>query len=303
MSAGHSSDAGAPASLAEFDMQEASRRFQSLWSSTFAMIQERNRLAHEIETSAEATEHAFLRTFPYYSRDKTIHKNIDTLVHALDTWQQRLSKGPGAHVNVPTPEQMNAWTSAVTQLFDLLAQTSQTMNDPSGSEMMYGVRAKYPNALKQPRDADEPNDDDDIAAKADTRLDMIQSIDTMPRTSHATSSTFDERDAIALLAQDEAWRDQDKHLEHLSASIGRQHSISMRMNEELELQSGIISGLDQDVEATGLRLGGAQTRLERFRESVREHGTYMYFSTNTTGSLWMIFVLIIILILLVTFVK
>ena len=45
------------------------------------------------------------------------------------------------------------------------------------------------------------------------------------------------------------------------------------MNEELELHTGIISSLDADVESTGLRLGGASTSLERFRQSTREHGT------------------------------
>ena len=64
------------------------------------------------------------------------------------------------------------------------------------------------------------------------------------------------------------------------------------MNEELELQTGTVAYPHTDVESTGLRLGGASTRLERFRESVKEH-----------GSLWTIFVCIVILILLIAWVK
>ncbi|WFD36073.1 hypothetical protein MCUN1_002944 [Malassezia cuniculi] len=86
--------------------------------------------------------------------------------------------------------------------------------------------------------------------------------------------------------------EQDSRLDMLAASISRQHMLSVQMNDELEIQSGLISGLDQDVESTGLRLGGASNQLERLRRTASEH-----------GSLWIIFVLIIVLVLLIALVK
>ena len=157
------------------------------------------------------------------------------------------------------------------------------MNDPHGSEMIQELRSKYPSALEVRKKSEDHG----------SRLDLIQSMADIPTSRFSTSQgNYDEREASALFAQNEAWNDQERHLEQLNASISRQHNISLRMNEELELQTGIIGRLDTDVESTGLRLGGASTRLERFRESVKEH-----------GSLWTIFVCIVILILLIAWVK
>jgi len=44
------------------------------------------------------------------------------------------------------------------------------------------------------------------------------------------------------------------------------------MNDELELQAGLLDELDGDVENTGLRLGRASGRLRRVERSLKEHG-------------------------------
>lgn len=270
----------ATAAIVDLEIPEATKRFHSLWNSTFGMIQERNRLAHELETSADTQDHAFLRTFPYFARNKSIMKHMHTLMQALDTWKKRSSASDS---RVPTMEQLDAWSATVAQLLELLSETGQTMNDPHGTEMIQELRSKYPYALEARKKSEDHG----------SRLDMIQSMADMPTSRFSTSQgNYDEREASALFAQNEAWNDQERHLEQLNASISRQHNISLRMNEELELQTGIIGGLDTDVESTGLRLGGASTRLERFRDSVKEH-----------GSLWTIFVCIVILILLIAWVK
>ena len=69
------------AAIVDLEIPEATQRFQSLWNSTFGMIQERNRLAHELETSADTQDHAFLRTFPYFARNKSIMKHMLSLIH------------------------------------------------------------------------------------------------------------------------------------------------------------------------------------------------------------------------------
>lgn len=266
----------APVALADMALDEATKRFQAIWSSTFSMLQERNRLAHELEASAEASEHTFLRTFPYFGRDRTILKHMHMLLQALDTWKRRMSKEDAA--GVPSVDQVESWTDTVSQLMELLAHTGHMMNDPSGAEILHELRSDHAHALdplySQTNAALEASEGE---TRHFSRLDMIQSMNDMPSTSALTSAepfdTDEDRDTSALLSHNEAWRDQDRHLDHLSASISRQHSISVRMNEELELQSGIIGELDTDAESTGLRLGGAATRLERFRESIKEHGT------------------------------
>lgn len=65
---------------------------------------------------------------------------------------------------------------------------------------------------------------------------------------------------------------QDNQLDTLTMSIGRQRDLSLRMNEELELQGELLEDLDGDVERTGLRLGRASGQLERVRRGVGEHG-------------------------------
>lgn len=104
---------------------------------------------------------------------------------------------------------------------------------------------------------------------------MLGHVDQMPCAALSVPrASRDDTEAAAYLAQQNlAWRDQDDHLDNLHLSITRQHALSLQMNEELELQSGIIGNLDNDVERTGLRLGGASTRLGRLRESLRDKGT------------------------------
>ncbi|PWN23401.1 hypothetical protein BCV69DRAFT_281014 [Microstroma glucosiphilum] len=67
---------------------------------------------------------------------------------------------------------------------------------------------------------------------------------------------------------------QDNQLDTLTLSIGRQRDLSLRMNEELELQGELLEELDGDVERTGLRLGRASGQLERVRRGVNEHGEW-----------------------------
>ena len=68
--------------------------------------------------------------------------------------------------------------------------------------------------------------------------------------------------------------DQDQHLDALSASLNRQHEMSLQMNEELDLHHELLEEFDRDAEGTGLRLGGAANQLDRLRNGLRDHGEY-----------------------------
>lgn len=68
------------------------------------------------------------------------------------------------------------------------------------------------------------------------------------------------------------WDDQDQHLDALSASLNRQHEMSLQMDQELDLHQELLEGFDGDVDRTGLRIGGAANQMDRLRSSLRDHG-------------------------------
>lgn len=86
------------------------------------------------------------------------------------------------------------------------------------------------------------------------------------------SSSPKQDHAELFESQKRMFASQDNQLDTLTMSIGRQRDLSLRMNEELELQGELLEDLDGDVERTGLRLGRASGQLERVRRGVGEHG-------------------------------
>jgi syntaxin 8 len=64
---------------------------------------------------------------------------------------------------------------------------------------------------------------------------------------------------------------QDNQLDSLSASIGRQHHLSLQMNAELETHAELLDEMDHAVESTGARLNRASRRLDRVARSLKEH--------------------------------
>jgi syntaxin 8 len=66
--------------------------------------------------------------------------------------------------------------------------------------------------------------------------------------------------------------DQDVHLDSLSRSITRQRDLSVQINDELEIHTGLLEELDHDLDNTGNRMGRARQRLGRVANGAREHG-------------------------------
>lgn len=134
----------ARAGLAGYSARDAAPRFQSLCASTFSILQERIRLGHEIASSTEASEHAFLRTFPYFARDKTVVKHLHTLMDALDTWNVAYANDDLMKSDeLPSLDQLSEWTATVHRLVALLGQTNNELNDPRGTEMLHELRSAY----------------------------------------------------------------------------------------------------------------------------------------------------------------
>ena len=68
--------------------------------------------------------------------------------------------------------------------------------------------------------------------------------------------------------------EQDEHLDNLSRSVGRQRDISLQINDELTVHTGLLSELEEEVDETHGRLGNARKKLERFRRGVKGNREY-----------------------------
>ncbi|KAI6129314.1 syntaxin-like protein [Pisolithus croceorrhizus] len=94
-----------------------------------------------------------------------------------------------------------------------------------------------------------------------------------------------------LLQQRRIIDDQDAHLTHLSSSIGRQHHISLQINDELEVQTGLLDTLDTQLDGTDARMRSTRRRLERVARGAKENG-----STVT-----IVLLILVLLVLIVVF--
>lgn len=106
--------------------------------------------------------------------------------------------------------------------------------------------------------------------------------------------------------------EQDAHLDRLSHSIGRQRDISLQINDELDVHTGLLEELDTDLDQTHNRLSGAAKRLQTFSRGVRGNcespictvstfvTNYLCFSGSTYTIAALIFVLLILIIIFKT---
>lgn len=90
-------------------------------------------------------------------------------------------------------------------------------------------------------------------------------------TKGANPHTLADADST-LEQQQRQWDVQDSHLDTLSASLNRQHEMSLQMDQELDLHHDLLREFDRDVDRTGLHLGGAASRLNQLRSSIKDHG-------------------------------
>lgn len=111
--------------------------------------------------------------------------------------------------------------------------------------------------------ADDPDDANSHAATAASNGNANKS---------KGAAVEDATDTDFASLQQQHWDDQDQHLDALSASLNRQHEMSLQMNEELDLHRELLEEFDRDTNRTGLRLGGASNQMDRLRNSLKDHG-------------------------------
>ncbi|TFY56295.1 hypothetical protein EVG20_g8984 [Dentipellis fragilis] len=78
--------------------------------------------------------------------------------------------------------------------------------------------------------------------------------------------------SILLQEQRRLMGDQDERLVGLSHSVNRQRDMSLQINDELGVHTGILQELDHDLNGTESRLLHARQRLGRVAKGAREHG-------------------------------
>ncbi|KAI8970555.1 hypothetical protein BD414DRAFT_470520 [Trametes punicea] len=76
-----------------------------------------------------------------------------------------------------------------------------------------------------------------------------------------------------LLQQRRIMDDQDVHLDELFRSITRQRDISLQINDELDVHTGLLEGLDHDLDRTDSRLTQARRKLDRVARGAKENGS------------------------------
>lgn len=106
---------------------------------------------------------------------------------------------------------------------------------------------------------------------------LTESSPAAPGTRREGQQDFQDRwaghdDAELYQSQHRIFADQDAQLDTLSTSIGRQHHMSLQMNEELHEQSELLDELDEGVDRTGLRLGRASGQLDHVKRGLKDHG-------------------------------
>ncbi|GAA5981156.1 hypothetical protein JCM5350_007178 [Sporobolomyces pararoseus] len=93
--------------------------------------------------------------------------------------------------------------------------------------------------------------------------------------------------------QQRMMEDQDEQLDSLSSAISRQHALSLRVAEELELHSNLLDDTEAAVDRTDANLRRASGRLDQFAQKAK--------NTGSTGLIVALIVILVILIIVFKF--
>lgn len=96
-----------------------------------------------------------------------------------------------------------------------------------------------------------------------------------PTNSHLDSTSHEG----LIFAQRQLMDEQDVHLDRLSHSINRQRDLSLQINDELDVHTGLLEGLDTDLDGTGDRMRAARRRLDRVAKGAKENSACFLFVT------------------------
>ncbi|KAF7419380.1 hypothetical protein PC9H_001968 [Pleurotus ostreatus] len=177
-------------------------------------------------------------------------------------------------------------------ILDMEAKEGRTQSAQLLRNQYGRMRAMLGNdaGLVEPLDNPEPS-----TSRAESELPLIPppppSKDTEPiYTPYTDDPQGDADPGIMLQTQRRLMDEQDEHLDRLSQSVGRQHHISLQINDELDVHTGLLQELDTDLDQTGNRLTSARRRLDRVARGAKENSSAM-----AIGLLILILLLLIII--------
>lgn len=80
-----------------------------------------------------------------------------------------------------------------------------------------------------------------------------------------------------LQTQRDMMDEQDVHLDHLSQSINRQRDLSLQINGELDIHTGLLEEMDEELDQTGSRLSRARQKLDKVAKGAKNNSQYRPF--------------------------
>ncbi len=96
---------------------------------------------------------------------------------------------------------------------------------------------------------------------------------------HGPFAPYTDDPEVGLLqTQRQLMDEQDVHLDRLSHSINRQRDLSIQIGDELEVHTGLLEGLDHDLDGTDSRMRGARRRLDRVARGAKENSKFLCFA-------------------------
>ncbi|KAI0722085.1 hypothetical protein C8Q72DRAFT_787598 [Fomitopsis betulina] len=97
--------------------------------------------------------------------------------------------------------------------------------------------------------------------------------DAEPFTPYTDDPEAGYTDEEMLQMQHQMMNDQDVHLDRLSQSINRQRDLSLQINDELDVHTGLLQELDHELDHASSRLTGARRSLDRVAKGAKDNGS------------------------------
>ncbi|TFK65992.1 hypothetical protein BDN72DRAFT_772641 [Pluteus cervinus] len=179
-----------------------------------------------------------------------------------------------------------------TEAIELLRNQFERMRAMlDGAAEIYGLQSELYDSLEIESDEDEDSSTGSSPAHSPSGVPLRPMRDDEPQyTPYTDDPEAGYHPGHALRQQQVLMNEQDDRLDMLSQSINRQHHISLQINDELDVHTGLLEQLDTDLDRTENRLTGARRRLDRFARGARENG-----STVTIAALILILLILIII--------
>ncbi|KAI1798254.1 hypothetical protein LXA43DRAFT_979501 [Ganoderma leucocontextum] len=226
--------------------------------------------------------------------------SVSTQTLSLLLERQRLQSLPSNSTSLHTPQivkNLQQLRAGILELEEKEGPSEATKLLRTQHERMRGMLGGDPDAMGVQR-CEEPESTPMSSSSSSSSIPAPASAPfpppPVPTTEHNFAPYTDDPEGgyshEEMLQQQQMLMDnQDVHLDELSRSITRQRDLSLQINDELDVHTGLLEGLDHDLDRTDSRLTGARRRLDRVAKGAKENG-----STVMIGLLILVLLILII---------